>query len=51
MPDHLRKLIGILLLLAAIGVASAQALLVSCSSPATAGSIGHALVVSEGAST
>jgi hypothetical protein len=37
MPDRLRKLLGILLLFAAIGVASSQSLLVSCSSPAAAG--------------
>jgi hypothetical protein len=36
MPEHLRKLIGLLLLIAAVGVASSQALLVSCSSPASA---------------
>ena len=36
MPDRLRKLVGILLMLAAIGVASSKALLVSCSSPADA---------------
>lgn len=35
MPDHLRRLVGALLLFAAIGVAAGQALLVSCS-PATA---------------
>jgi hypothetical protein len=32
MPDYLRKFIGLLLLFAAVGVASCQALLVSCSS-------------------
>ena len=41
MPGHLRKLIGILLIFAAVGVASAQALLVSCSS-AAASSARHA---------
>ena len=41
MPDHLRKLVGLLLILAAVGVASVQTLLVSCSSPATAGSARH----------
>jgi hypothetical protein len=35
MPDSLRKFIGLLLLFAAVGVASCQALLVSCSSSAT----------------
>jgi hypothetical protein len=37
MPDYLRKLVGTLLILAAIGVASVQTLLVSCSPPAGAG--------------
>lgn len=32
MPDFLRKLIGLLLIVATVGVASCQALLVSCSS-------------------
>jgi hypothetical protein len=36
MPDFLRKFIGLLLLVAAVGVASCQALLVSCSSGAIA---------------
>ncbi len=45
MSERLRKLVGILLILAAIGVASMQALLVSCSSPATAGIPRHAVVV------
>ena len=36
MPERLRKLIGVLLLIAAVGVASSQALLVSCSSTASA---------------
>jgi hypothetical protein len=44
MPDPVRKLVGILLILAAIGVASAQALLASCSSTATAGGIQHTVV-------
>jgi hypothetical protein len=35
MPDSLRKFIGLLLLFAAVGVASCQALLVSCSSSTT----------------
>lgn len=34
MPDSLRKFIGLLLLFATVGVASCQALLVSCSSSA-----------------
>ncbi|MGB5734487.1 MAG: hypothetical protein WBM40_08600 [Thiohalocapsa sp.] len=46
MPDRLRKLLGILLMLAAIGVASMQTLLVSCSSPAAAGSPRHVDIVS-----
>jgi len=37
MPEHLRKLVGVVLLLTAIGVASWQSLLVSCSSTAQAG--------------
>jgi hypothetical protein len=36
MSDRLRKLLGILLMIAAIGVAAWQSLLVSCSSPAAA---------------
>lgn len=36
MPDFLRKFIGLLLIFAAVGVASCQALLVSCSSDTTA---------------
>lgn len=44
MPERLRTVVGILLMLAAIGVASWQSLLVSWSSPAAAGSAGHALV-------
>lgn len=36
MPDFLRKFIGLLLIVAAVGVASCQALMVSCSSSATA---------------
>jgi hypothetical protein len=35
MPDSLRKFIGLLLLFAAVGVASCQALLVSCSTSTT----------------
>ncbi|MFO1371503.1 MAG: hypothetical protein U1F42_03605 [Candidatus Competibacteraceae bacterium] len=35
MPDFLRKFIGLLLIFAAVGVASCQALLVSCSSSST----------------
>jgi hypothetical protein len=31
MSDGLRRLIGVILLIAAVGIASAQALLVSCS--------------------
>ena len=34
MPDFLRKFIGLLLIFAAVGVASCQALVVSCSSAA-----------------
>jgi hypothetical protein len=34
MPERLRTVVGILLILVAIGVASWQSLLVSCSSPA-----------------
>jgi hypothetical protein len=44
MSERLRKLIGILLILAAAGVASGQALLVSCSGPAAAGSVQRAVV-------
>jgi hypothetical protein len=36
MPDFTRKVLGLLLMLAAVGVASWQALAVSCSSPAAA---------------
>lgn len=36
MPDFPRKVLGLLLILAAVGVASWQALAVSCSSPAAA---------------
>jgi hypothetical protein len=36
MPDFPRKILGLLLILAAVGVASWQALAVSCSSPAAA---------------
>lgn len=44
MPDFLRKFIGLLLIFAAVGVASCQALLVSCSSnPAVMSSISSAL--------
>ncbi len=35
MPDFLRKFIGLLLIFAAVGVASCQALLVSCSTTVT----------------
>lgn len=34
MPDFLRKFIGLLLIFATVGVASCQALVASCSSPA-----------------
>jgi len=34
MPDFLRKFIGLLLIFAAVGVASCQALVASCSSTA-----------------
>ena len=44
MTDAVRKLVGILLILAAIGVASAQALLASCTSTATAGGVRHTVV-------
>ncbi len=37
MPERLRTVVGILLILTAIGVASWQSLLVSCSSPTGAG--------------
>ena len=43
MPDYLRKFIGLLLLFAAVGVASCQALLVSCSSGAIAVSTANLL--------
>ncbi len=36
MPDFLRKFIGLLLIFAAVGVASCQALVASCSGPANA---------------
>jgi hypothetical protein len=36
MPEFPRKIIGLLLILSAVGVASWQALAVSCSSPASA---------------
>ena len=36
MPEFPRKVLGLLLILAAVGVASWQALAVSCSSPASA---------------
>ncbi len=36
MPERLRTVVGILLIVVAIGVASWQSLLVSCSSPAAA---------------
>jgi len=36
MPDFLRKFIGLLLIFAAVGVASCQALVASCSSSANA---------------
>lgn len=42
MHGRLSKLIGILLIFAAVGVASAQALLVSCSSATAAASTRHA---------
>ncbi len=44
MPERLRKLIGILLIFAAAGVASGQALLVSCSGPAAADSVPRTVV-------
>lgn len=34
MPDFLRKFIGLLLILAAVGIASCQALVASCSTTA-----------------
>ncbi|MGB5832958.1 MAG: hypothetical protein WBG92_13340 [Thiohalocapsa sp.] len=43
MSERLRKLAGILLILAAIGVASWQTLLVSCSSSAATGSAHQAV--------
>jgi hypothetical protein len=39
MPEYLRKLVGVVLLLTAIGIASWQSLLVSCSSSAQAGAL------------
>jgi hypothetical protein len=36
MPDFLRKFIGLLLIFAAVGVASCQALVTSCSSSVAA---------------
>jgi hypothetical protein len=36
MPDFPRKVLGLLLILASVGVASWQTLAVSCSSPASA---------------
>lgn len=36
MPDFLRKLIGLLLIFAAVGVASCQTLVASCSSSSNA---------------
>jgi hypothetical protein len=44
MPDPVRKLVGILLILVAIGVASSQALLASCTSTATARGVQHTVV-------
>jgi hypothetical protein len=44
MPDPVRKLVGILLILVAIGVASSQALLASCASTATVGGVQHSVV-------
>jgi hypothetical protein len=44
MPNFPRKLLGLLLILATVGVASWQALAVSCSSPAPAAvTAGHAV--------
>jgi hypothetical protein len=43
MSDRQRRLVGILLLVVGIGVASSQALLASCSSSVTAGSTTVAL--------
>ncbi|HRX70313.1 MAG TPA: hypothetical protein P5329_03945 [Candidatus Competibacteraceae bacterium] len=42
MPDFLRKFIGLLLIFAAVGVASCQALVASCSHSATAAPTLHA---------
>ncbi len=39
MADFLRKLMGLLLIVAAVGVASCQALTTSCSSDAVAASV------------
>ena len=44
MPDRLPKLVGILLIFAAIGVASWQSLLVSCSPAAGTDSVRHPVV-------
>ena len=44
MPDRLPKLVGILLICAAIGVASWQSLLVSCSSSTGTDSVRHPVV-------
>ncbi|HPF57821.1 MAG TPA: hypothetical protein P5149_03225 [Candidatus Competibacteraceae bacterium] len=41
MPDSLRKFIGLLLIFAAVGVASCQALIASCSPSATAAPVLH----------
>ncbi len=38
MPERLRRVVGILLILTAIGVAAWQSLLVSCASPTAADS-------------
>jgi hypothetical protein len=40
MPEFYRKLLGLLLILAAVGVASWQTVLVSCSSPGAVGGSG-----------
>ncbi|HRY15170.1 MAG TPA: hypothetical protein P5330_04775 [Candidatus Competibacteraceae bacterium] len=42
MPDFLRKFIGLLLIFTAVGVASCQALVASCSSGVTAAPALHA---------
>ncbi|WP_373507038.1 hypothetical protein [Thiocapsa sp.] len=42
MPEFPRKVVGLLLILAAVGVASWQTLAVSCSSPAAAETAPHA---------